>query len=115
MTLLSPPLTPKFPPAPRGRRQTPTGRAHPPSPLASPDAFVLPPPLDTIPDLEIPDAALPPSASAGVAEAPEEALGWRPDMSPDERDAREAWISGGRGRSGLRIVIVTGAPRAERS
>ncbi|KLT45009.1 UDP-Glycosyltransferase/glycogen phosphorylase [Cutaneotrichosporon oleaginosum] len=32
---------------------------------------------------------------------------WHPGMSRDARDAREAWISGGRGRSGLRIVIVT--------
>lgn len=33
---------------------------------------------------------------------------WRAGMLPAERDAREAWISGGRGRKGLRIVIVTG-------
>ena len=33
---------------------------------------------------------------------------WRRDMSETERDEREAWISEGRGRSGLRIVIVTG-------
>ncbi|BEI93893.1 uncharacterized protein CcaverHIS019_0603520 [Cutaneotrichosporon cavernicola] len=107
MPLLSPPLTPKFAPnASRGRRQHYAGRTHPPSPLAIPDAFVLPPPLDTIPDDDIPEAALPPPTTAKTPNATDEHA-WRPFMSPEERDAREAWISGARGRSGLRIVIVT--------
>lgn len=37
-----------------------------------------------------------------------ERFAWRREMTEEERDAREAWISEGRGRTGLRIVIVTG-------
>ncbi|EIW72346.1 hypothetical protein TREMEDRAFT_26471 [Tremella mesenterica DSM 1558] len=32
---------------------------------------------------------------------------WHPHMSPREREEREAWLSQGCGRAGLRIVIVT--------
>ncbi|WWC86532.1 uncharacterized protein L201_001409 [Kwoniella dendrophila CBS 6074] len=32
---------------------------------------------------------------------------WRKGMSESEKDSREAWLSSGRGRKGLRIVIVT--------
>lgn len=39
----------------------------------------------------------------------EDRYDWRPDMTAQERDDREAWLAGGRGRRGLRIVIVTGA------
>lgn len=102
------------------RAKTRSGRPHPPSPLASPEALILPPPLDTIPDIEIPEASLPPTVCASDddddADEADQALlepkhiPWRPNMSPEERDARELWISGARGRKGLRIVIVTGAP-----
>ena len=40
------------------------------------------------------------------AEAPKYA--WRKDLTPEEKVARSRWLSGGRGRKGLRIVIVTG-------
>jgi len=33
---------------------------------------------------------------------------WKADMMPEEREARRRWISSGRGKKGLRIVIVTG-------
>lgn len=33
---------------------------------------------------------------------------WSADMSVEEKDQREGWLAGGRGRRGLRIVIVTG-------
>ncbi|KAJ9101246.1 hypothetical protein QFC21_003465 [Naganishia friedmannii] len=32
---------------------------------------------------------------------------WKSDMSLDERRARRQWLSGGRGRKGLRVMIVT--------
>ncbi|GMK54170.1 hypothetical protein CspeluHIS016_0107560 [Cutaneotrichosporon spelunceum] len=106
MPLLSPPPTPKFAPNSRARRQQHAGRTHPPSPLSIPDAFALPPPLDTITDDDIPEAPLPPPTTT-QAPAGTDKHAWRPSMPAEERDAREAWISGARGRSGLRIVIVT--------
>lgn len=33
---------------------------------------------------------------------------WRQDLGADERAARRTWLKEGRGRKGLRIVIVTG-------
>jgi hypothetical protein len=38
---------------------------------------------------------------------PSEPHPWRHDLTPQERDERELHLSGARGRSGLRIVIVT--------
>ena len=40
--------------------------------------------------------------------AESEGLHWRPDMTSEEKAGRRRWLSVGRGRSGLRIVIVTG-------
>lgn len=40
---------------------------------------------------------------------------WRDDMSPREKQERTEWLASGRGRKGLRIVIVTGeSPRSSR-
>lgn len=113
MTLLTPPLTPTTYPSLSSamagstayNRRYQTRRTHPTSPLASPDGLVLPPPVD-IPDLDIPEAALPPNVTQLEAD---DSMPWRPDMTAAEKDAREAWISESRGRKGLRIVIVTGA------
>jgi hypothetical protein len=95
-----------------------TGLATPP---ISPD-FALPPPIASIPmpDLDLGAASLPLqrdgsgpmdplkviNETSPAADA--ESFAWRRDMTEEERDAREAWISEGRGRTGLRIVIVTG-------
>ena len=39
-------------------------------------------------------------------------VAWREDLTQKEKIDRQRWLSGGRGRSGLRIVIVTGELRA---
>jgi len=36
---------------------------------------------------------------------------WSPELSPERKEARSEWLSKGRGRKGLRIVIVTGELR----
>ena len=41
-----------------------------------------------------------------------EAVQWRPDMTSEEKAQRREWLSVSRGRSGLRIVIVTGGSTA---
>lgn len=37
-----------------------------------------------------------------------ETYGWRNNMTNQEKADRKAWLAQGRGRKGLRIVIVTG-------
>ena len=73
--------------------------------------FALPPPLEPIP-LALPEpslAYLPNSKeqSSSQKEVKEE-WSYSRDMNPQERNEREEWLAGGRGRRGLRIVIVTG-------
>lgn len=120
MSLPTPPLTPRtFPFSTGNVRSTASPRwnrrhahAHTPSvssPLAGPvidDDLELPPPLETVPELEMPEATLQSEPAADEEEL--EKYKWRPDMSQEERDARDVWIAGARGRKGLRIVIVTG-------
>jgi hypothetical protein len=71
--------------------------------------FVLPPPLEPTP-LALPEPSL--SYRPGNKEPPiqqvEQEWSYSRDMTPQERDKREEWLAGGRGRRGLRIVIVTG-------
>lgn len=55
--------------------------------------------------------ALRASLSGGIGEPQGRDTGkgvWRPDMSPDEQVARMRWLADGKGRKGLRILIVTG-------
>jgi hypothetical protein len=65
-----------------------------------------------MPDLDLGAASLPLQRDGSGPMDPlkviNESFAWRRDMTEEERDAREAWISEGRGRTGLRIVIVTG-------
>lgn len=61
----------------------------------------------------MPEASLPTDAKERAAaqaqeEQEQEKYQWRPGMSREEKDTRESWIAGARGRKGLRIVIVTG-------
>lgn len=121
MALPTPPLTPRTFPFSSGNVRTTSSprwnrrhaHAHTPSissPLAGPieDELELPPPmpLDSVPELDMPEPSL---ATESAADAEEnEKHRWRPGMSREEKDARESWIAGARGRSGLRIVIVTG-------
>lgn len=63
-------------------------------------------PLDAVPELDLPESSLADDQPAPPEE--QDKYRWRPGMSREEKDARESWIAGGRGRSGLRIVIVTG-------
>lgn len=121
MALPTPPLTPRTFPFSSGNVRTTSSprwnrrhaHAHTPSissPLAGPieDELELPPPmpLDSVPELDMPEPSL---ATENAADAEEnEKHRWRPGMSREEKDARESWIAGARGRSGLRIVIVTG-------
>jgi len=120
MSLLTPPLTPKTHSAvPAMTSAGSSGRGHGrnkstsslhkyrpglSSPLATPDDedFALPPPLEAVPDLEMPAAAMDMSPPAAAVHA------WRPGMSREDKDAREEWLADARGRRGLRIVIVTG-------
>ena len=73
--------------------------------------FVLPPPLEPTP-LALPEPSL--SYRPGNKESPmqqkevEQEWSYSRDMTPQDRDKREEWLAGGRGRRGLRIVIVTG-------
>ncbi|WVR06117.1 hypothetical protein IAU60_003147 [Kwoniella sp. DSM 27419] len=59
----------------------------------------------SIPELDL-DAGAEPSKYDTVP-AVEEKCEWRKGMSEEEKDQREGWLAGGRGRKGLRIVIVT--------
>ena len=105
-------------------------RSPPLSPSGSP-IFALPPPLSVSSDLreQLPPLCLPETGvpfhtrlsrpldsiceDGTFAPAPEPALPstlvpeWRHDLTAAERDIREAYLAGGRGRPGLRIVIVT--------
>ena len=73
--------------------------------------FVLPPPLEPTP-LALPEPSL--SYRPGNKESPmqqkevEQEWSYSRDMTPQDRDKREEWLAGARGRRGLRIVIVTG-------
>jgi hypothetical protein len=73
--------------------------------------FVLPPPLEPTP-LALPESSL--SYRPGNKEPPiqqtevQQEWSYSRDMTPQARDKREEWLAGGRGRRGLRIVIVTG-------
>lgn len=124
--LLTPPLTPQTTAEAQGsstavrpiryQRRSPRLQAQADADV-SPD-FILPPPVEPVP-LVLPEPSLPyesdiktnaPIAS-GYDSGPQGYKGewaWREGMSMEERDMREEWLAGGRGRSGLRIVIVTG-------
>jgi hypothetical protein len=73
--------------------------------------FVLPPPLEPTP-LALPEPSLsyrPGNKEPTVQQKEvEQEWSYSRDMTPQERDKREEWLAGGRGRRGLRIVIVTG-------
>lgn len=73
--------------------------------------FVLPPPLEPTP-LALPEPSLsyrPGNKEPSVERKElEQEWSYSRDMSPQDRDKREEWLAGGRGRKGLRIVIVTG-------
>jgi hypothetical protein len=116
--LFTPPLTPKtFPEEQdtsarpiRYQRRTPRLRSQLDGDV-SPE-FVLPPPLEPVP-LVLPEPSLPYSrpSSEYVLPPPEQVdqeWTYSRDMSSSERNSREEWLAGGRGRRGLRIVIVTG-------
>jgi hypothetical protein len=111
MSLPTPPLTPTTRVAMSPHRYRP---AHS-SPLAMPTDFALPPPLE-VPELEMPAPSLEsPECATAPEDTPQETpaeMVWRPGMSRQERDARDAWLAGARGRKGLRIVIVTGELQA---
>jgi hypothetical protein len=116
--LFTPPLTPKtFPEEPdttarpiRYQRRTPRLRSQLDGDV-SPE-FALPPPLEPVP-LVLPDPSLPYSRPSSEYDVPppkqvEQEWTYSRDMTSSERDSREEWLAGGRGRRGLRIVIVTG-------
>ncbi|KAL7419253.1 hypothetical protein Q5752_006090 [Cryptotrichosporon argae] len=86
--LLTPPLTPASPFA---------GVGAAPAPLAA---------LDEMPELAMPEPSLPLPGMSGHG-GREAGWAWREGMSAEERQQRRAWLAGGRGRKGLRIVIVT--------
>jgi hypothetical protein len=78
----------------------------------------------SMPPLELPEAEYYPTSTFGTfsdaaisetlpssemgGDQDEERYTWRPHMTLQERDQREAWLAESRGRKGLRIVIVTG-------
>ena len=118
--LLTPPLTPQTPAEYHGastavrpvryRRRSPRVHAQVDGDV-SPD-FILPPPMEPVP-LELPEPSLSYDGFSKEneridAKNTEGEWNWSADMTLEERDHREAWLAGGRGRRGLRIVIVTG-------
>lgn len=70
---------------------------------------------EPMPEYELPEASLGYNSIDEVVSAatarkqgePHPEFIWRPDLDPTEKDARERYLSSGRGRPGLRIVIVT--------
>jgi hypothetical protein len=88
----------------------------------SPELLTLPEPIN-IPSLYLPNPSLPIPITTETTEAGEgrqggnakeeggnggEAGVWRPNMTAQEKDQRREYLASGRGRGGLRIVIVTG-------
>jgi hypothetical protein len=76
------------------------------------DAFSLPPPAMAQADFEFPSLAddkdsLSKETTRELASAAEKHA-WREGMEENERRERTRWLAQGRGRKGLRIVIVTG-------
>jgi hypothetical protein len=73
--------------------------------------FVLPPPLEPTP-FALPEPSIsyrPGNQECAIpAKHVEQEWSYSRDMTPEDRDEREEWLAGGRGRRGLRIVIVTG-------
>ncbi|WVQ97294.1 hypothetical protein IAU59_004405 [Kwoniella sp. CBS 9459] len=67
-------------------------------------------PPETIPELDL-DALVEEARSSPYASEDNDdsaaRFAWRKGMTESEKDAREAWLAGSRGRRGLRIVIVT--------
>ncbi|WVQ76957.1 hypothetical protein IAR50_006636 [Cryptococcus sp. DSM 104548] len=115
--LLSPPLTPASPFTQPSYTSSTTDtstlydKGILDSANASPD-FRLPPPV-SVPELDLDEVT-----GEGVKvtiggkaieqdDGMEEKHRWRKDMTKEEGDAREAWLASGRGKKGLRIVIVT--------
>lgn len=118
--LLTPPLTPQTPAEYHGastavrpiryQRRSPRVNFQLDGDV-SPD-FILPPPMEPVP-LELPEPSLaydctPTEVNRPYEKGTEGEWNWTADMSVEERDQREKWLAGGRGRRGVRIVIVTG-------
>ena len=111
MHLLTPPLTPFNPATSQSQThamQTESTMNHkgilPSSMEDIPESLALPPPVSS---------PLISEEGSHLDDAKEESVKWewRPDMTEEERLERREWLSKGRGRSGLRIVIVTGRCR----
>ena len=92
----TPPLTPASQPSFPYRTTT----LHSTSICESPEFLPLPPPVE-LPEFELPEASIP-------LDKPGDSRRWRHGMTSDERRLRADWLSGGRGRRGLRVIIVTG-------
>ncbi|WVF70640.1 hypothetical protein IAT40_005433 [Kwoniella sp. CBS 6097] len=79
--------------------------------ISSSNTDVYEPPA-TIPELDL-DATSPGERLSLGVQTDEASIdegskyAWRKGMTDSEKDAREAWLAGARGRRGLRIVIVT--------
>ena len=70
--------------------------------------------IDQVPHLDLNTSSVPlpsPLSRSYGADGSEglKSIAWRGDLTLEEKLQRRRWLSGGRGRSGLRIVIVTGA------
>ncbi|WWD17615.1 hypothetical protein CI109_102056 [Kwoniella shandongensis] len=82
--------------------------------LDSPPDFAPLPPPAVVPELDL-DASTPLPEQIGLdttdkennARDESEKYVWHEGMTDEEKNGREDWISGARGRKGLRIVIVT--------
>jgi hypothetical protein len=76
----------------------------------SPELLTLPPPLHTIPELDL-DGSISLDEDSKHSEGcglEEDKGAWREGMSAQEKIERSKWLGEKRGRKGLRIVIVTG-------
>lgn len=98
----TPPLTPSTPAVSSPLRLSTTASQY----HADLDDFSLPPPMSPA-NFGLEPNTLSAEESAQLAVEAERHV-WKPELTVEERTERSEWLSQGRGRKGLRIVIVTG-------
>jgi hypothetical protein len=104
---LTPPLTPSTPAVSSPLRLSTTASQY----STDFEDFTLPPPMSPS-NFGLEPNTLSVEDQAKLAIEAEKHV-WTPDLSVEEKEARSEWLSQGRGRTGLRIVIVTGGSGGE--
>lgn len=101
----TPPLTPSTPAISSPLRLSTTASQY----HTELEDFTLPPPMSPS-NFGLEPDTLTSEEQARLALEAEQHV-WSPELSPERKEARSEWLSKGRGRKGLRIVIVTGELR----